>query len=129
MDSIRFGIIGSGYMAKLHSLALRNIGGYLWPDMPRIEMVRMADVVPEAARDGAERWGWKEHTTSWTRVTRASDIDVVIIITPNDSHAEYALDAFAHGKHVFCEKPLAESVEAASRMAAAARASGKVNIV
>lgn len=129
MDRLRFGIIGSGYMAKLHSLALRNIGAYLWPDLPRIEMVRMADIEPAAARDGAERWGWAEHTTDWTRVTRASDIDIVIVITPNDSHAQYALDAFAHGKHVFCEKPLANTVEAAERMAAAACASGKVNIV
>lgn len=129
MERIRFGIIGSGYMAKMHSLALRNIGAFLWPSLPRIEMVRMADIVGEAAREGAERWGWADHTTDWKRVTRADDIDVVIVITPNDSHALYAIDAFEHGKHVFCEKPLANTVEAAERMALAAKKSGKVNIV
>ncbi len=129
MDVIRFGIIGSGYMAKLHSLALRNVGAFLYPNLPRIDMVRMADVSAEAAQAGAERWGWREHTTDTTLVTRGGDIDVVIIITPNDSHAEYALDAFAHGKHVFCEKPLSSTVEAAEQMAEAARKSGKVNVV
>ncbi len=121
MDVIRFGIIGSGYMAKLHSLALRNVGAFLHPHLPRIEMVRMADISEEAARAGAERWGWRDSTTDTTRVTRGDDIDVVIIITPNDSHADYAVDAFAHGKHVFCEKPLASTVAAAERMVEAAR--------
>lgn len=129
MDRIRFGIIGSGYMAKMHSLALRNAGAFLWPTLPRIEMVRMADIVADAAREGAARWGWAEHTTDWTRVTRGEDIDAVIVITPNDSHALYAIDAFRHGKHVFCEKPLADTVEAAERMVGAARASGRVGLV
>ena len=129
MTPIRFGIIGSGYMAKLHSLALRNVGAFLYPALPPIEMVRMADIDAEAARIGAERWGWRESTTDTTRVTRADDVDVVIIITPNDSHATYALDAFAHGKHVFCEKPLASTVPDAERMATAAAQSGKVNLV
>ncbi|ACP21915.1 putative dehydrogenase (plasmid) [Sinorhizobium fredii NGR234] len=129
MEKIRFGIVGSGYMAKLHSLALRNIGAYLWPKLPRIEMVRMADIVPEAAKEGAERWGWQSHTSDWKEVTRADDIDVVIIITPNDSHADIAIDAFSHGKHVFCEKPLSNTVAEAERMTEAARASGKVNLV
>lgn len=129
MEPIRFGIIGSGYMAKLHSLALRNVGAFLHPELPPIEMVRMADLSEAAARQGAERWGWRESTTDTAAVTRADDIDVVVVITPNDTHALYALDAFAHGKHVFCEKPLASTVADAEQMAAAAKRSGKVNVV
>lgn len=129
MDKIRFGIVGSGYMAKLHSLALRNIGAYLYPKLPSIEMVRMADIIPAAAKEGADRWGWKSHTSEWKEITRADDIDVVIVITPNDSHADIAIDAFEHGKHVFCEKPLSNTVDEAERMVQAARNSGKVNLV
>jgi predicted dehydrogenase len=129
MQTIRFGIIGSGYMAKMHSLALRNIGAFLWRQVPAIEMVRLIDIVPEAAAEGAAQWGWREHGTDWRTVTRAEDIDAVIIITPNDSHAALAIDAFANGKHVFCEKPLSNSVADAERMVAAAKASGKVNVV
>ncbi|CAH2408053.1 Gfo/Idh/MocA family protein [Mesorhizobium escarrei] len=129
MQRLRFGIVGSGYMAKTHSLALRNIEGFLWPKMPRIEMVRLADIDLDLAEDSARRWGWREATTDWKAVTRGDDIDVVVIITPNDSHEEIALDAFANGKHVFCEKPLANTAAAAHRMAEAAGRSGKVNIV
>lgn len=129
MERLRFGIVGSGYMAKTHSLALRNIASFLWPNMPTIEMVRLADINEGAAEDGAKRWGWREAATDWRSITRAEDIDVVIIITPNDSHEAIAIDAFAHGKHVFCEKPLAESAEAAARMADAAARSGKVGVV
>lgn len=129
MEVLRFGMVGSGYMAKTHSLALRNIEGFLWPNMPKIDLVRVADMNADAASQGAKRWGWGDATTDWKQVTRAEDIDVVVIITPNDSHEEIAVDAFAHGKHVFCEKPLAQSAAAARRMSAAATRSGKVNIV
>jgi predicted dehydrogenase len=129
VQTLRFGIVGSGYMAKTHSLALRNIGGFLWPNMPQIEMARLADINAELAEESAKRWGWREATNDWRAITRAEDIDVVVIITPNDSHEEIALDAFAHDKHVFCEKPLAQSYAAARRMAEAAKASGRVNIV
>ena len=126
---LRFGIVGSGYMAKTHSLALRNIDSLLWPETPKIDMVRMIDINPEAAEKAAARWGWRHHGSEWQAVTRADDIDAVVIITPNDSHAEIAIDAFRHGKHVLCEKPLANTVASAQRMADAAAASGKANIV
>ena len=129
MERIRFGIIGSGYMAKLHSLALRNIGPLLHPRLPAIELVRMADIDAQAAKAGAERWGWREHTDDPSEVTGGDDIDVVIIITPNNSHARYALNAFANGKHVFCEKPLASTVQDAESMVEAWRRSGKVGLV
>jgi predicted dehydrogenase len=129
VKSLKFGIVGSGYMAKTHSLALRNIEGFLWPNMPRIEMVRLADIDARLAEESARRWGWAEATTDWKQITRADDIDVVVIITPNDSHEEIASDAFANGKHVFCEKPLASSAASAKRMAEAASRSGKVNMV
>ncbi|CUX65265.1 Myo-inositol 2-dehydrogenase [Agrobacterium tumefaciens str. Kerr 14] len=129
LERLRFGIIGSGYMAKTHSLALRNLESFIWPGMPKIERVRLADINEALANESARRWGWSEATTDWKKVTRADDIDVVVIITPNDSHEEIAVDAFEHGKHVFCEKPLAQDLAAAKRMAAAARKSGKINLV
>lgn len=92
-------------------------------------MVRMADILPKTARAGAEQWGWVEHTSDWQEVTRAPDIDVVVIITPNGSHADIAIDALEHGKHVLCEKPLANSVEAAERMAKSAHTSGRVAMI
>src|SRR5262249_11560573 len=99
------------------------------PAAPRFELVRVADLRPRAAEDAALRWQWREHAADWRAVTRAADIDVVDIITPNDSHAEIAIDALAHGKHVLCEKPMANGVAAGPAMVDARTASGKRAVV
>lgn len=129
MKTIRIGMIGSGYMAKLHSLAFRNLPALNWPETPRIELVRIADVNATLAEDAANRWGWSSSSDDWKAITRADDIDIVDVATPNGTHEEIVADAFAHGKHVLCEKPLSTDAETAARMLDAARASGKVHMV
>lgn len=132
LTEIRMGVVGAGYMAKMHSLAIRNLGGLSWPGMPRLEMRRVADTAPGVAEGVAKQWGWASASSDWRDVTRAPDIDAVIILTPNDSHCELTEDAFRHGKHVLCEKPLANTLESASAMLAASRTSnrrGMVNFV
>ena len=121
MTVLRVGLVGAGYMAKAHSLALRSVTGFDWPNAPTFDLVRVADLKPKAAADVAARWQWAEHAADWRAITRAGDIDVVDIITPNDTHAEIAIDALAHGKHVLCEKPMAVTVPECEEMIAAAR--------
>jgi predicted dehydrogenase len=73
--------------------------------------------------EAAARWGWAETATDWRSVLERDDIDAVDIVTPGDSHAEIAIAALDAGKHVLCEKPLANTVEQAEAMTdAAARA-------
>lgn len=122
--TLRFGMVGAGYMSKLHCLAIRNLQSMSGNQTPPIEMNRVADVSADAARASAEIWGWKHASADWRDVTRADDVDVVVVLTPNDSHAEITLDAFAHGKHVLCEKPIAHTIEAARTMVDAHAASG-----
>src|SRR5262249_7566989 len=80
---------------------------------------------PRAAEDVARRWRWAEPATDWRAITRAADIDVVDIITPNNTHAEIAIDALTHGKHVLCEKPMANNVAAGRAMLDALKTSGR----
>ena len=129
MTVLRVGLVGAGYMAKAHSLALRAVTGFDWPQAPTFELVRVADLVPKAAEDVARRWRWAEPATDWRAITRAADIDVVDIITPNDTHAEIAIDALAHGKDVLCEKPMANDVAAGCAMLDALKASGRQAVV
>jgi len=77
---------------------------------------RNADAVAAAA----DKWGWSEAATDWREVIARDDIDIVDIVTPGDSHAEIAIAALEAGKHVLCEKPLANTVDEARAMVAAA---------
>jgi predicted dehydrogenase len=126
---VRIGLVGAGFMAKTHSLAYSNARMLGWNDLPSIEPVRVADVEEELARAAASRFGWGQSTTEWREVTRAPDVDLVDIVTPNNVHAEIAIDAAQHGKHVICEKPLANTVESAREMHHAVETAGVANQV
>jgi predicted dehydrogenase len=123
---VRVGIVGSGYVAGVHSAAYRAVAG-TYPDAPRhVKLAVAADVDERRASGLASAWGWERVTTDWRAVTRADDVDLVDVCVPNVLHADVACDALAHGKHVICEKPLAHDVTSAERMARAATSSGRV---
>lgn len=126
---LRVGMIGAGYMAKLHSLSLNNLAGLTGDPADSFDLVRLVDVDEGLVKAEAARWGWAETSTDWRSVTRDDGIDVVDVATPNDSHREICLDAFARGKHVLCEKPLAVNSRIAAELARAARDSGRVHRV
>jgi glucose-fructose oxidoreductase len=86
---------------------------------------------PAKARDVGSRYGIDSLYSyeNFRSIRDNPDIDVVYIILPNSLHAEYAIQALEAGKHVFCEKPMAISVEQCERMIAAAqRANRKLGI-
>jgi len=113
------GMIGYAFMGAAHSQGWRTVGRVF--DLPRRPLLaaicgRDADAVQAAA----DRHGWAAAETDWRALIERDDVDLVDICTPGDSHAEIALAALAAGKHVLCEKPLANSVEEAVAMTAAA---------
>jgi predicted dehydrogenase len=118
---MRVGMIGYAFMGAAHSQAWRTVGhvfGGLGPVRQSVVCGRDAAAVAAAA----DRLGWDGHTTDWRAVIARDDIDLIDICTPGDTHAEIALAALAAGKHVLCEKPLANSVAEAREMASAAAA-------
>lgn len=117
--TVRVGIIGSGYIAAAHSAAYRHVAGTYPELVSGVELAAAADVDGTRAEALAARWGWARWTTDWRQITRNEDVDVVDICVPNHLHAEIAIDAFAHGKHVICEKPMAAELADAEAMAAA----------
>jgi predicted dehydrogenase len=129
LAAIRVGMVGGGFMARTYSLALSAVYGLAWPAAPEIRRVRLADVSRRLGEDVAQAWGWDEMSEDWRAVARADDVDLVFVLTPNDSHAEISIDALAHGKHVLCEKPLSNTLEGARAMYRAAAGSGCVHQV
>ncbi|GAB4097557.1 Gfo/Idh/MocA family oxidoreductase [Brachybacterium horti] len=117
---LRVGLIGHGFMGAAHSHAWRTAHRFF--DLPLTPELRtLAGRNPETLAAAAERYGFAGTTTRWHDVVEDPEIDVVDICTPGDTHREITLAALAAGKHVLCEKPLANSVAEAEEMAAAAR--------
>ena len=118
-QSLRIAMVGAGFMGAAHSQGWRVAPRFF--DLPaRPEMSVLVGRDAERTRSSAADWGWTESSTDWRAVIARDDIDVVDIVTPGDSHAEIAIAALEAGKHVLCEKPLANTVEEAQRMTDAA---------
>src|ERR671932_1063698 len=115
------GLIGYAFMGAAHSQAWRTAPHFfdlpLTPDLA--VLVGRDRVRLEAA---AARLGWLETETDWRRLLERDDVALVDVCTPGDSHAEIAIAALEAGKHVLCEKPLANTVEEAEAMTRAAEA-------
>jgi predicted dehydrogenase len=119
MGQLRVGMVGYAFMGAAHSQAWRTVNrAFDLPLSAQMSVVSGRDSAKVAAAAG--KLGWAEHTTDWHDIVNREDIDLVDICTPGDTHAEIALAAIAAGKHVLCEKPLANSVAEAREMAAAA---------
>jgi len=117
------GMIGYAFMGAAHSQAWRSAGRFFDLPLTPVQAVLCGRdaVATEAA---ATRLGWAHTETDWRRVIERDDVQLVDICTPGDTHAEIAIAALEAGKHVLCEKPLANSVAEAERMVAAAQAAG-----
>jgi len=129
--TLGIGMVGHAFMGRTHSHAWRNVAAVFdLPATPRRVVVAGRDAERTAA--AADKLGWEESTTDWRTLLDRDDVDVIDICTPGDSHAEIAIAALEAGKHVLCEKPLANSVEEAEAMTAAAvaaRANGVRSMV
>jgi len=114
------GMIGYAFMGAAHSQAWRTAPRFF--DLhARLRMSVLAGRDEARAKAAAGRYGWDDVETDWTRLVARDDVDIVDICTPGDTHAEMAIAALQAGKHVLCEKPLANSVAEAEAMAEAAR--------
>ncbi|MFJ5557287.1 Gfo/Idh/MocA family protein [Streptomyces sp. NPDC093250] len=128
---LRIGMVGYAFMGAAHSQGWRTAGRVFdLPLSPELAVICGRDA--DAVRAAADRHGWAEAETDWQALVQRDDIDLVDICTPGDSHAEIALAALAAGKHVLCEKPLANTVAEAEAMARAAeevRSRGRLAMV
>lgn len=112
-------MVGHAFMGAVHSQAWRSVARFF--DVPRTpRMVVLGGRDPERTARAAERMGWGESSTDWRALVERDDVDLVDVCTPGDTHAEIAIAALEAGKHVLCEKPLANTVDEAERMVEAA---------
>jgi predicted dehydrogenase len=121
-------LIGQKFMGRAHSNAYLKAGKFF--DLPLEPVLHTI-----AARDGAalepfaRRWGWRRWTTRWSDLADDPEIDLVDVSTPNDVHAEQSIAMLEAGKHVACEKPLADTLAHARAMRDAAKKSRRKTFV
>lgn len=109
MEKIKAGIIGCGMIAETYHIpALLRCEG--------VEIIVLCDAVREKAAKSAEKFGIRSYTDCYEEVLDNPEIRAVFILTRVESHRKLALDAAKRGKHIFIQKPLAESAEEAKEL-------------
>ncbi len=112
---VRLALIGSGRMGSFHGETLAR-------RLPDARLVAVADPLPGAAERLAARLGGLPAYTDPTQVLADPGVEAVVIAAPARFHADLVVAAAAAGKGVFCEKPMALTLEDADRAIDAARA-------
>jgi predicted dehydrogenase len=108
-------MVGYAFMGAAHSQGWRSAHRFF--DLPLTpQMSVLCGRTGDATAAAADKLGWASYVTDWHEAVERDDIDVVDICTPGDSHLEIAVAALEAGKHVLCEKPLANSVRDAETM-------------
>ena len=108
MKTFKTAVIGCGMISKNHFKALKNV--------ENADCVVACDIRPERAAAAAEAYGIPHTETEYHRVLDNPEIDVVHICLPHYLHAQVAIEAMEHGKHVLCEKPMALDPADAEKM-------------
>lgn len=118
-ETLGVGMVGYAFMGAAHSQAWRTAPAFFdLPWQPRLAALAGRDRA--AATEAARRYGWHSVETDWPQLIARDDVDLVDVCTPSHTHAEIAVAALEAGKHVVCEKPLANTVAEAERMVTAA---------
>ena len=118
-DRLGVGMVGYAFMGAAHSQAWRTAGRFF--DLPlQPDLAVLCGRDKDKAGAAAEKLGWRSVETDWRALLARDDVGLVDVCSPGDTHAEIAIAALDAGKHVLCEKPLANTVDEARAMVAAA---------
>src|SRR5713226_3679538 len=109
---LKIGLIGAGNIGRMHA-------EHLTSRIPSAEIVMVADVFEESARQCAQRYAIPFATQDYHAILDHPDIEAVVICSSTDTHARIIEDATQAGKHIFCEKPIALDLPSIDRALAA----------
>ena len=126
--ALKIGLIGTGFMGKTHVYGYATADRVF--DLPyQLELVTVADVSEDIAQSAAHSLGFKRSTSNWLDLIDDRDLDLISITSPNEFHKEMAIAALEAGKHVYCEKPLAPTLQDCHEMVrVAGKSAGKTQV-
>lgn len=105
-------LIGCGRAGMIHARNYKN-------KIENARMVACVDAVEAAAKAAAEEMGITKYYTDYHKILDDPEVDAVVVVAPTDLHKNIVIDCAAAGKHIFCEKPMAMTVEECDEMIAA----------
>lgn len=128
-NTIGVGLVGYKFMGKAHSNGYRQVAAF-FPDVALRPVMKAICGRDEAAvRAAAAQFGWEGYETDWKKLVSRDDIGLIDVSTPGDTHAAISIAAAENGKHVFCEKPLANTLAEARQMLDAVQRNKVVGMV
>ena len=121
-------MIGYGFMGKAHSNAFLCANKFF--ELPvRFNRKVICGRTEETVRAMKEKWEWEEYATDWKQVVQRTDIDIVDVATPNDTHVPIVIAAAEQGKHILCEKPLGMNVSECREAVNAVNKAGVLHMI
>ena len=119
MKEYRVGIVGFGFMGKVHAYGYLNLPLFYDPAPLRARITHVCTGHRATAAVAAAKVGAGAAVTDFRRITESPDVDIVHVCTPNHLHRDVLLSAMAHGKHIYCDKPLTAELGEAREVEAA----------
>jgi predicted dehydrogenase len=127
LTKIGIGVVGGGYMGKAHSVAMGAVAAVFDTKLrPSLEVI--CTTTESGAAEKARSFGFARSTADWRVLVNDPGVEAVVIASPQETHREIALAAFALKKSVFCEKPLGVGLADSRMMVEAAENSGCVHM-
>jgi predicted dehydrogenase len=105
---LRAGVIGCGYWGPN---IIRNLDA-----LPEVDLIYIADLNVDQLKKQQTLYPHIKTTTNYQDIIQDPSIDIVLIVTPVNTHYHFAKEALANGKHVFVEKPLTNSVQSSAEL-------------
>jgi predicted dehydrogenase len=121
MKKIGVGLIGGGFIGKVHAEALRRLG--------YVEVVAIAEANRKMAEEKAEELSIPKAYSDYRDILKDKDVDSIHVLTPNVFHYKMSKEGLEAGKHVICEKPLSMNSGESSDLLKTARHSGLVHAI
>jgi predicted dehydrogenase len=122
LRTLRVGVVGHGFMGKMHGHAYRSLGFYYDPPPAKMVLAGVATQTESSWKRAVDEWGYAFGTTDFRALCGRADLDIIDCCAPNHLHKEVLIAALEHGKHVYMDKPLCRDLAEARTMAACAAA-------
>ena len=114
---IKVGVIGAGRIGRLHT---ENIIRYV----PEAEVSVLSDLIADGVREWAQKFNIEDITQDYREVINNPEIDVILVCSTTDTHAQIITEAAKMGKHIFCEKPIGLEIEKINQVIKIVESSG-----